>query len=1230
MKTLIQTQIFYEIAMSIGNSLNLGYMLKEGLSAYLRKLNCSAGIVLEMRKEAGGALRFAPVFSIPRNLPLSACQAALERIPHDLSPASLSGFLQVLPICGQEDKGRFFHLMDLPGFGLLLLVSSGKDLCPDTIGSLGPLNRKLADSCLACLQNMKIETINQQLTHEISERRQAEAELKKVLSELELRAEERTCEIKESNEALAAVNQRLNDIIEFLPDATVVMGNDGRVLAWNRAVEEMTGVPKQDMIGEGDYASAVPFYGERRLHLMNLLDKSDGELEARYKCIKRKGAVLTAETYHPCVYGGKGAYVFVAAAPLFDAQGRRTGAIESIRDVTERKEAEEALRRSEGKYRELVENANSIILRRDNTGKVTFFNEFAQRFFGYSEEEILGKNVVGTIVPLVESTTGRDLKRMIEDIGRDPGRFAANVNENTRRNGERVWIAWTNKPVRDENGRIVEVLCVGNDITELKRTRNELFNSRQMLQSVLDNIPQRVFWKDGDSVFLGCNKAFALERGYEDPGELVGKSTYEINPLSVENADLYRTFDLEVVRTGRAKLNYEQPLIKPDGSLAWLMGSKVPMFDPDGQVSGVLGTYEDITERKRAEIALRESEARYRGVIENMLGVFYRTDVRGAVVMVSPSAAGLLGYDSIDEVLGKQVESFWMYPDERDKMLLALREDGVVRDYEVTIRKKDGSPLAVSVTSTFRKDDEGNILGLEGIFRDITERKRADAERMLMVTVIEQASEAIFIKDENYIIRYVNPAFERLSGYGRDEVIGRHGRFLTCDKHDAVFFKNIRETISRGEVWSGRVMQEKREGTLYEAEATLAPIRNDSGAIINYVGILRDITRQVKLERDLRQAQKMEAIGTLAGGIAHDFNNILMAIIGHAEIARLTLAQADPVAHNLDQVLKASARATDLVKQILAFSRQTEQQRQLVSIVSIVKEALKLLRPSLPATIEIRQQISMTPENGVVFADPTEIHQVLMNLCTNAAHAMREKGGVLSIALSDTAVDDILDSPHPDLPAGPYVCLTVSDTGHGIDSALMERIFDPYFTTKRVDEGTGLGLSVVQGIVRTYGGAIKAHSEPGKGTTFNVFFPKMKQKLPAQAETGEALPTGAERILFVDDEEPLAELGREMLESLGYKVVTKTNSLEALETFRADPLGFDLVITDMTMPGLSGEDLARELLAIRRGMPIILCTGYSELINEAQTREMGISRFVMKPYNVANLADTIRKALKTY
>ncbi len=1223
MDSLHQTQIFYEIAMSIGNSRDLGGMLKEGLSAYLKKLNCSAGVVLEMRRAAGGAVSFSPIFSIPRNLSPPVCQVALENIPGDLAQSSLSEFLSTLPVSGQDNEGRFFHLMELPGFGLLLLFKCGKDFPPCLLMSLGSLNRKLADSCLACRQNMKIESTNELLIKEIDERMLAEAKLKITLEDLELRVEERTRELKTSNEALTDINRQLNDIVEFLPDATCVIGDNDRVIAWNRAMEEMSGVRKEDMIGKEDYAGAIPFYGKRRLHLSDLLDRGDADLEATYKDLKRKGAVLTAEAYVPCVYDGKGAHVFVASAPLFDAQGERVGAIESIRNITEQKEAEEALRRSEAKYRELVENANSIILRRDRTGNVTFFNEFAQRFFGYSEQEILGKNVLGTIVPLLESVSGRDLKKMIEDIGRDPGPYATNINENMRRNGDRVWIAWHNKAILSESGEVSEVLCIGNDITERKREQDELFSSRHMLRSVLDNIPQRVFWKDRNSIFAGCNKSFAMDRGYEDPDELIGKSTHEIHSLATV-AEVCRADDLEVMETRRAKLNYEEFYVKADGRRCWLSTSKVPMFSQDGQVTGVLGIYRDITEGKTAQEALSESEARYRGVIENMRDVFYRTDERGVVVMVSPSAVKLLGYDCLEEMLGKHVGLYWMYPEQRQEMLRSLREAGVVRDYEVTIKKRDGSPVAVSVTSTFRQDDHGNILGIEGVIRDITERKQAEGEHTRLVAAIGQAAEGIVIIDKNWTVDYVNPAIERISGFDRSEIIGRHLSVLECPKNDRTVYADILNKLGAGRIWSDRLTNMRKDGSFYEVELTASPIRNNSSAVIGYVGIYRDITRQVKLEKELQQAKKMEAIGTLAGGIAHDFNNILAAIVGYTEIAQFKIARDNPIRSNLDQVLSASRRAADLIRQILAFSRRTEQVRQPLRIDSIVAEALKLLHPSLPATIEIRQDIAMGPDRGVILADPTEIHQVFMNLCTNAAHSMRARGGVLSVSLRDMIVDDSL---YPDLEAGPYVCLSVKDTGQGIDSVVMERIFDPFFTTKGVGEGTGLGLSVVQGIVKAYGGAITVESEPGRGASFNVFFPALEIHVPEQGKTCDFFQSGSERILFVDDEETLVEMAREILESLGYTVVAETDSLKALEAFRADPQGFALVITDMTMPNLRGDQLAREIMTIRPGVPIILCTGYSELMDEKQARETGISELVTKPYGVASFAATIRKVL---
>jgi nitrogen-specific signal transduction histidine kinase/CheY-like chemotaxis protein len=388
----------------------------------------------------------------------------------------------------------------------------------------------------------------------------------------------------------------------------------------------------------------------------------------------------------------------------------------------------------------------------------------------------------------------------------------------------------------------------------------------------------------------------------------------------------------------------------------------------------------------------------------------------------------------------------------------------------------------------------------------------------------------------------------------------------------------------------------------------------------------RDVTHIVRLEKQLRQAQKMEAIGTLAGGIAHDFNNILTIIIGYAEILLDGVSEENPMRVDLEEVLKAGFRARGLVEQILTFSRQTDQERRPLQIAPIVKEALKLLRASIPKTIEIRENIAT--ESGMILADPTQIHQVLMNLCTNSAHAMREKGGRLEVGLIDVHLDYETAAQYPDLGPGPYLRLTVSDTGHGMERTVRERIFDPFFTTKGPGEGTGLGLAMVYGIVKSHRGEITVYSEPGKGTTFHVFLPKVEVELIPSTEPLLPLSQGKERILFVDDEEGVVQMGRKMLERLGYEVIISTDGREALEIFRSQPEQIDLVITDQTMPNITGAELAQELMRIRPDIPVILCSGFSELIDQEKAKAMGIREFVMKPIITRDIGETIRRVLE--
>jgi len=369
----------------------------------------------------------------------------------------------------------------------------------------------------------------------------------------------------------------------------------------------------------------------------------------------------------------------------------------------------------------------------------------------------------------------------------------------------------------------------------------------------------------------------------------------------------------------------------------------------------------------------------------------------------------------------------------------------------------------------------------------------------------------------------------------------------------------------------------------------------------------------------------MESIGTLAGGIAHDFNNILGIIVGNTQLAMDDIPEWHSARRNLKEILTSSIRARDIVKQILTFSRQSPQEMKPVRISPIIKESLKLLRSSIPTTIEIHQNISS--DSDTVLANPVQINQVILNLCINAVHAMGEKRGVLEVGLQDVELDSGDPIQYHDLSSGKYIRLTVSDTGHGIEPKILKRIFDPYFTTKGIGEGSGMGLSVVHGIVKSHGGCVTVNSEPGKGAVFHVLFPCVEDKPEPEADISVRIPRGREKILFVDDEKAMIDIIQPMIERLGYEVAARTSSIEGLEVFRANPDRFDLVITDFTMPNMTGMELAKELFKLRSDLPVILCTGYSEHINEEKAKRSGIRAFMAKPFVLSEFASTIRRVL---
>ena len=526
----------------------------------------------------------------------------------------------------------------------------------------------------------------------------------------------------------------------------------------------------------------------------------------------------------------------------------------------------------------------------------------------------------------------------------------------------------------------------------------------------------------------------------------------------------------------------------------------------------------------------------------------------------------------------------------------------------------DGPPRQAMLTATpYRQDGGGQCIV---VVRDVTAERAAEESRSRLAEAVDQVQEAVLIADRRGTIEYVNAALAAMTGYSREESIGQPVRMLLEKEQEAHFDQQIEELVNQGEVWRGRLVNRRRDGSLFMAATTVSPVRDSGGAITHFISVQRDITHEAEVETRMRQAQKMEAIGTLAGGIAHDFNNILGGIVGFTDMALLYAEPGSEVHGNLLHIRQGGRRAADLVQQILTFSRQSAAEKVPVLIAPIIRESLKLLRASLPATIAIDQQL--TGADVRVLATPVQIQQIVMNLCANAFHAMREQGGTLTIRLAEADADA----------DGGRLSLTVADTGQGIDHDLLDRIFTPFFTTKKPGEGTGMGLSVVHGIVTDLGGEISVQSEPGRGTTFVVLLPSTEARPGSTLVSSEGvLPTGREHILVIDDEKEIRDICRMMLGHLGYTVTTLGRPEEALGLLADARPRIDLVITDQTMPRLTGAELTA---AIRRdfpGLPVILCTGYSDRLNYDLAREAGACDLLMKPVDLRGLGAAVRAAL---
>ncbi len=636
---------------------------------------------------------------------------------------------------------------------------------------------------------------------------------------------------------------------------------------------------------------------------------------------------------------------------------------------------------------------------------------------------------------------------------------------------------------------------------------------------------------------------------------------------------------------------------------------------------------ERLQEKEKTRDALQDSEKRYRRLFESAKdGILILDADTGKVVDVNPFLLQLLCY-SYDAICGQHIWELGVFKDiaASKDAFKTLQDNEYIRYDDLPLETLDRRPIAVEFVSNVYLVDHRKVIQCN--IRDITDRKRADAERKRLMAAIEQAGEAIAMTDAQGIIQFVNPAFERTTGYTREEAVGQNPRFLKSGEQDELFYRNLWDTISGGRTWAGSMVNKRKDGTLYTEEATISPVLDTSGRIVNYVAVKRDVTEHLRLAAQFQQAQKMESVGLLAGGVAHDFNNMLSLILGYTELALNKVDPAQPVHDDLEEILKAAKRSTEITRQLLAFARKQTIVPVVLDLNQTVEGMLKMLRRIIGEDIDL----VWLPEVGLcpVKMDPVQVSQILANLCVNARDAIADVGKV-TIETGNAVFDETYCAQHAGFVAGDYVLLAVSDDGCGMDKEILDQIFEPFFTSKEVGKGTGLGLSTVYGIVKQNNGFINVYSEPGKGTTFRIYLSRCAgQAVDTKRKRVAEIPLGrGETVLVVEDEPALLTMCKMMLEKLGYRVLATGTPGEAIKLAEEHASEIHLAMTDVVMPEMNGRDLAERLQSLYPGMKILFMSGYTaDVIAHRGVLDEGVN-FIQKPFSMKDLAVKVQDAAR--
>lgn len=911
--------------------------------------------------------------------------------------------------------------------------------------------------------------------------------------------------------------------------------------------------------------------------------------------------------------------VNTVAFPLRDSKGDIQLFALIIEDITERKHAEETLRESEERLRLALEGANQGLFDMNlRTGEAVVSAVYVS-MLGYEPGEVTPSadwwqkqvhpdDLETATQVLGDCMEGRCLEYRMEYRLR-------------HKSGEWRWILSLGRVVEtDGEGRPLRLLGTHTDITERRRAEEALRISELTYREIFNTVNDTIWIHNIDTgEFVDVNDTVEDMFGYPVSKALaldVGGISSGVPPFTREKAMEY----FQKAAEGNPQ-SFEWECRHKDGHLFW---TEVNL--KRGTIAGkecVLAIYRDITERKRTENALRQSEERFSKAFQASPAPLVISEIEtGRFIDVNEAWVRMLEYTR-EEQLGKTSKEvgIWMSPGDRDRLVDKLKNKGYFREEPIDFRTQSGRHVrAFWSAETVVLDNRKVMLSM---LYDETERKQAEEDLRRLSFAIEQSAEEVVITDPEGVIQYVNPAFEKITGYSRQEAIGQTPRILKSGAHDDAFYQNLWDTIKGGNVWTGQLTNRRKDGALIHEDATISPLANSVGQLTGFVSLKRDVTEEVRLHTELRQAQKMEAVGTLAGGVAHDFNNILSVIMGFGTLLHMGMKDSDPLRKHVDQIIAASRKAADLTRSLLAFSRKQPITLTPMGMNTAVKGAEKLLNRLLTEDIEL--QVFLSPEDTIVMADASQIDQILFNLATNARDAMK-KGGRLTVGVAPFIMDDRFRDGHGFGKPGNYALLTVSDTGCGMDEPTREKIFDPFFTTKELGRGTGLGLSTVYGIVKQHDGYIDVISKPLEGTTFYVYIPAIEAVVEEEKEHTGKVRIGDEKILVAEDDTDVRLLMKEILSGHGYTVVEAFDGQDAVDKFKAFP-DVSLVVIDSVMPRKNGREAADEIRATNPRVKILFMSGYTKDIVLDKGVEEGKVEFISKPVIPGELLKKVREIL---